>query len=226
MIARYVTSTYEIEDTYKKIWLNAKDAKVKIESSDDDHTKLFLFEKKRAPYGFFIQDGTLTIQSAKTKWYHFLKIGIDRSEIRLCVPKATLEAISVRSNVGKVDISSIVCNGTIEVEVNTGRVNLENVFCKDFDSKGNTGSISLNQLIAKERIFIKRRTGKVILNDCAAPEISVKTNTGGVGGRLPANMMFIIRTNTGRVEIPKVPVGEAICGRCEIKTNTGNIRFE
>ena len=46
MITKYVTSTYETTDAYKKILLEAKDAKVKIEESNDDDTRLVFFEKK------------------------------------------------------------------------------------------------------------------------------------------------------------------------------------
>ena len=137
-----------------------------------------------------------------------------------------LETISISSNTGSVDISSIVCNGAIDVQINTGNINLEDVSCQTFHSKGNTGRISLNKLTATESIWVQRGTGKVLLNDCSAPEIFVKTNTGSVCGRLSSNMVFIARTNTGKIEIPRTPIGEAIGGRCEIKTNTGNIKFE
>ncbi|MBR2340296.1 MAG: DUF4097 family beta strand repeat protein [Clostridia bacterium] len=226
MIAKYVTNTYEITDTYKKIFLNAKDANVKIEPSSDGGTKLFFFENKKHPYEFFIEDDTLTIKLAKTRWYNFLRIGLDRSEIRLCIPKSMLETISTKSNTGHVDIFSINCKGTLDIQINTGKINLENVFCQAFNSKGNTGSISLNKFTAEESISIKRDTGKVLLNNCSSREIFVKTNTGRVCGRLPSNMVFIVRTNTGKIEIPKTPIGEAIGGRCEIKTNTGSIKFE
>ena len=226
MIKRYVTNTHEITATYKKILLSAKNAEVKIEPSNDDSTKLVFFERKKHPYTFFIEDDTLTIKLIKTKWYNLLRVGIDRSKIRLYVPKSMLETISISSNTGSVDISSIVCNEAIDVQINTGNINLEDVSCQTFHSKGNTGCISLNKLTATESIWVQRGTGKVLLNDCSAPEIFVKTNTGSVCGRLSSNMVFIARTNTGKVEIPRTPIGEAIGGRCEIKTNTGNIKFE
>ena len=226
MIKRYVTNTHEITATYKKILLSAQNAKVKIEPSNDDGTKLVFFGRKKHPYAFFIEDDTLTIKLIKTKWYNLLRVGIDHSKIRLYVPKSMLETISISSNTGSVDISSIVCNGAIDVQINTGNINLEDVSCQTFHSKGNTGCISLNKLTATESIWVKRGTGKVLLNDCSAPEIFVKTNTGSVCGRLSSNMVFIARTNTGKMEIPKTPIGEAIGGRCEIKTNTGNIKFE
>jgi DUF4097 and DUF4098 domain-containing protein YvlB len=226
MITKYATNTHEITDVYKQILLDAKDAKVKIEPSNDARTKIVFFEKKKRPYEFSIQDGTLTIKPRKRRWYHLLRMGIDRSKVALCVPQSTLEAISVRSNVGGVDICSVSCSGTFDVRVNTGRINLENVCCAKLDSKGNTGAVSLNNLVAKESISIERNTGSVLLNDCSAPEIFVKTKTGKVCGKLPPSTVFVVRTNTGKMEIPKPVIGDVIAGRCVIKTNTGNIRFE
>lgn len=226
MGARYVANAYEISDKYENVLLDAEDAKVKIEASSDNNTKMFFFEKKRRPYEFAVQGNTLVIKARKARWYNFLRIGINNSEIKLCVTNSSLESLSVVSNVGHIDVCSIACNGTINIRVNTGRLNLENVSCKALETKGNTGSVYLNNFVATENISIKRNTGKVVFNDCFAPEICVKTNTGAVYGRLSANMEFIVRTNTGKIETPRLQVGEAISGRCEIKTNTGNVKFE
>ena len=226
MFKRYITRTHEITDAYKKILLDIKDAKVKIEPSIDNGTKLYFFESKKHPYKFFIEGDTLTIKLVKTRWYNLLRVGVDRSEIRLYAPKSTLETISVKSNAGCVAISSIICNGAIDIQTNTGNINLESVSCQTFHSKGNTGRISLNKLTATESVSIKRGTGRVSLNDSSASEFFVKTNTGSVCGRLPSNTVFTARTNTGKIKIPKPPIGEVIGGRCEIKTNTGNIKFE
>ena len=226
MIKGYVTSAYDVTDAYKGILVSAQDATVRIEPSDDDRTRLVFLEKKRRPYEFFVQDGVLTVRSTKRKWYQLLKVGVDRSEIRLYVPRSMPEGISVKANVGNVAVCSIACGGAVDIQINTGKVNLETVSCKELDSKGNSGSVSLNNCTAKDRIFIKRNTGKVQLNDCSAPEIFVKTNTGKVCGKLPTNMAFVARTNTGKIQIPQSPIGEVIGGRCEIKTNTGNLKVE
>ena len=95
MIAKYVTNTHKITDTYKEIILDARDTKVKIEPSNDNNTNIVFFEKKRRPYEYSLQDGILTIKPIKTKWYHFLTIGISRSEIKLCIPKSTLDQMSI-----------------------------------------------------------------------------------------------------------------------------------
>ena len=187
MTAKYVTNTFELTDTYKQILLDVKVGEIRIEPSNDNRTKLVFFEDKKQPYEFFVQEDTLTVKLTKRKWYNLFRLGFGRSQIKLYVPESMLETISVKSNTGHVDISSIICSKTINIKLNTG---------------------------------------KVLLNDCTAPEIFVKTNTGNVCGRLPSNMAFAVRTNTGKVEIPKATIGEVIGGRCEIKTNTGNIKFE
>ena len=226
MLAGYAAKRYEIREAYTKIRLTAKDAKVKIAPSEDGVTALAISEKKRRPYRCVVTDGTLTVEPLKKKWYHALRIGRDRSEISLYLSAAVPEALEVSANVGCVEISSIACCGEIDIVVNTGRLSVVDVSCQSFESRGNTGALSATGLIAEKSISVKRNTGKVLLTDCVSPEILVKTNTGSVGGRLPSGTSFSVRTNTGSVELPKAPIGEAVGGRCEIKTNTGHIRFE
>ena len=223
MIKRYVTRTFEISDTYNRIILDVKSANVKIEPSNENSTKLTFYENKKLPHEFYVQDGALIIKPSKAKWYNFFKIGVKHSKIRICVHDFTPEAISARVNVGHIDMQSITANGTVEIQANTGDINLENVSCKGVDLKGNTGDVSLNGVAAEQSISVNHDTGKVLLNGCHAPKIFVKTKTGNVSGRLPKSTSFAVRTSTGKIEIPTSPVGEFVCGICEIETRTGNI---
>ena len=226
MITRCVTITYEITDAYKKILIDAKEANVTIEASNDDRTKLVLFEDKKRPYVFNVQNSTLTVQMQKTRWYNLLRIGFKRSKIGIRVPKSILEALSIKAAVGSVDIYSIVFRGDIDIQTNTGRANICDISCKAFNAKSNTGNIIMNNLIAEDRVSIECDTGRVSLNECNAREFFVKTNTGSVSGKLPTNTLFVVKTNTGKIKVPQNIIGEVITTRCEVKTNTGNIKFE
>ena len=48
-----------------------------------------------------------------------------------------------------------------------------------------------------------------------------KTYTGDVEGSVLTDKVFIVRTDTGRIDVPKSITG----GRCEITTETGNIKI-
>ena len=223
---KYVTSTYEITDAYQSIQIHALDASVSIAPSGDESTTLVCFENKKRPYTFFVQDETLTIAPQKRKWFHWLKIGVDHSKITLSVPSSAFEALTIQANVGAVSISSIACAGDINVQINTGKVDINDTSCKAFCSKGNTGSIALRKLTVAERISLKRNTGKIELHDCHAPEFFIKANTGSVCGTLPAGTLFVAKTNVGKIEVPQTAIGEIVTAKCEIQTNTGSIKFK
>ena len=226
MFSQYETQAYEIADSYHGIAIDAKEAGVEIETSAEEGTRLTFLQNRKHPYTFSVKDGILTVRLAKNKWYHWLKFGFRQPKMTLLVPKVTYGAISIKSNVGNVSLSSIACSGEIRLKINTGKVDLENVSCKIFHSGGNTGAVALDNLTAEESISIKRNTGRVTLNNCHAPEIYVKTNTGNVCGQLPPNTVFLVRTNTGRIKTPAPPIGETVSGKCEIQTNTGSVQFE
>lgn len=90
--------------------------------------------------------------------------------------------------------------------MHTGAIKVENISCKTFASKGNTANIILNQL--------------------SAENVSIISNTGNVCGKLSSNTDFVCKTNTGKVKVPKIAIGGIVSVRCEIKTNTGNMKFE
>ena len=106
--------------------------------------------------------------------------------------------------------------------MSTGKINASHVSCKSFATTGSTGDVFLDDLIAEEGITIKRSTGDVKLDACDASELLVETDTGDVKGSLCSEKVFITKTNTGKIDVPKTTTG----GRCEIKTNTGDIKLQ
>ncbi len=123
---------------------------------------------------------------------------------------------------GKITVSGVTCTGDITVGVSTGETDLSDVSCKNIISDGTTGRIFLNRVIAENKLSIKRSTGNVKFKGCDAAELYVKTSTGNVTGSLLTDKVFITETGTGRIDVPETSVG----GRCEIKTDTGDIEIK
>ncbi|MBO7214576.1 MAG: DUF4097 family beta strand repeat protein [Clostridia bacterium] len=225
MIEKYITNEYEIVDDFKKLQVSAVDVNLCVEQSNNDKTKIVFCCKKNRKYEFGVIDGVLTIQLQKKKWYNYLKLGFKRANIKICLPKTILEGVNVKANVGLVDVSCLNCNGQVDIKLNCGKVTVSDSKCNTFNLIGNTGSITLNNLDANDSLFVRSNTAKVFLNDCNSREFIIKTNTGNVYGKLPKNTAFNVKTNTGKIELPKAEIGSAITTTCEVKTNTGNIKF-
>lgn len=69
---------------------------------------------------------------------------------------------------------------------------------------------------------LERDTGDIEFDGCDADAIYVKTDTGSVMGTFLTDKEFVTDTDTGSVDVPKSVTG----GRCEISTDTGNIRVK
>ena len=123
---------------------------------------------------------------------------------------------------GNVVMEKLTCTGEISVSVSTGDVKLTDGTCKSFTSTGSTGDVILKDMIATGTFSIVTDTGDVILDGCDAAELSIITDTGDVKGTLLTDKIFIVRTDTGRIEVPETITG----GKCKITTDTGDIMFE
>lgn len=147
------------------------------------------------------------------------KLRIKLSTGNILLENVTAGSLDLAVSTGKIEISSIACEGDISLKVSTGKSVMENVSCKNLVSNGSTGDISLKNVIATEKFDIKRSTGDVRFVLCDAAEIYVRTGTGDVEGSFVSDKVVFATTDTGDVRIPHTTVG----GRCEITTGTGNI---
>lgn len=139
----------------------------------------------------------------------------------ITISDVTASGMRLVSDTGRMDITNSEFSGDIEIKEGTGLVTMENVTCRNLTSNGDTGNLIMTNVIATGEFNLERDTGKVEFNGCDAETIYVKTDTGSVTGSLLTDKVFITDTDTGSVDVPKTITG----GRCEITTDTGNIRI-
>lgn len=126
------------------------------------------------------------------------------------------------TNTGNITLVSAEVKGTLALQTDTGRVKLTDVDCVDLKAVSDTGDMYLKNVVASGRFSIKADTGDIHFDASDAQEIFIVTDTGDVKGSLLTEKVFITESDTGRVNVPKTVNG----GRCEITTNTGDIRIQ
>lgn len=149
-------------------------------------------------------------------------VKIKTSAGNIGVNQASLDTLELSTSTGTVTVSSVKCSGDIEIKASTDRVSLTDITCKSFKSTGDTGDILLKNVIASEKLSIERSTGNVKFDGCDAAELDIETDTGDVTGNLLTEKVFITDTDTGEINVPKSATG----GKCEIETDTGNIKIK
>lgn len=138
------------------------------------------------------------------------------------VEDVTVGALQLSVTTGSVRASGVTCKGGMTADVTTGEARLADIACETFGSDGSTGALTLRNVVAAQKLSVDRTTGDVKFDGCDAAEIYAKTNTGDVTGSLLSDKVFITESNMGDVDVPKTTTG----GRCEIYTNTGDIRIK
>lgn len=125
------------------------------------------------------------------------------AEVVATTGKITLESdcynLHVKATTGKVDITNSNIENNLEIEVSTGKVNLENCL-----------SNSLN---------ITATTGDVNITSSDAHTITIDTSTGDVTASFRTNKLFSVTSRTGDIDLPASSGSDT----CNIHTTTGDI---
>ena len=138
----------------------------------------------------------------------------------ITVQNVSAKSVNLCVSTGAVRAEGITCTDAMTVNVSTGRARLKDVQCSSFSSIGNTGDLFMENVVAAGDFSLRRTTGNVEFTRCDAANICIKTSTGWVKGDLKSAKVFITRSDTGSVDVPKTVTG----GRCEITTSTGDIK--
>ena len=203
-----------------------------------DSPKITVYLPEAAYSSLVIEESTGDIEISKDFKFKSIDISLSTGNIKCYASAAEnikiaastgdiyAEGISASSldltvSTGNVTVSSVTCEEDITIGVSTGKTYLIDVACKNLTSAGNTGDISLKNVISTEKISVERSTGDVTLDRSDAAELFIMTSTGDVEGSLLTNKVFIIKTDTGRINVPNSITG----GRCEITTDTGDIKI-
>ncbi len=239
--SKFEVNIYEINQEYKDISIITNTANVSLVASEDTKTLVVCHEQKNMKHAVSVVDGALTIEIQDTrKWYEYIGVNFKTAEITVYLPKGECGSVSVKTSTGKINVenisaetfdfsvstggitlSDVRCSGDVNIGVTTGKVDLSNVKCKNFTSKGSTGNISLAGVLVAEKLSVTRSTGNVKFDGSDATEIFVRTDTGDVTGSLLTDKVFIVHTDTGRIDVPDTASG----GKCEVATDTGNIKL-
>ena len=203
-----------------------------------DSPKITIYLPEAEYSSLVIEEDTGDIEIAKDFKFKSIDVSLDTGNVK-CYASATdaikivastgdvyvenisASSLDLKTSTGDITAFGITSDGNITIDVSTGKSYLSNITCKNLSSTGSTGDISLTNVVATEKISIKRSTGDLKLEGSDAAELYIITDTGNVKGSLLTNKIFITKSNTGRINVPNSITG----GRCEITTNTGDIKI-
>ena len=232
-----VVNSYEINDEFENILIDDSVSNIKIEYIEDDKNKVVIEEVSNRLHTVEVIDNSLTInENDKRVWYEKL-FNFERTLITIYLNKSRINNLTINSSTSDIklcnlkftDIKIYISTGDIKIKdinsknidlkVSTGDIYLENIECEALSSEGSTGDIKLKNTLVLGVLNIIRDTGDVTFEKSDAYSINIKTSTGDVTGTLLTRKCFIVKTSTGKKQVPETLSG----GKCEITTSTGDV---
>ncbi len=258
----YEKNTYEASCEFDRISIHVDTTKIELLPADDQRCSIVCYESEKEKHTVSMQNGTLEIEVTDTrKWYEHIGISFGGPKMTVYLPQKQYASLLIETDTGDIsipkdfsfesieidgDTSDVDCfasvSGKMEIEVSTGRINIEGITAGQLDlttSTGNiqsnsvtikndieletdTGEILLKKTVASGKLSVESSTGDVRFEDSDAATIAVETDTGDVTGTLLSEKIFMTETSTGKIRVPKTTSG----GKCEIKTSTGDIKMD
>jgi len=223
------TLLIEVVDTrkwYEYIGINFKNPKITIYLPNSEYGNLSIKASTgdvNIPNNFKFKSINVLLSTGNIMNYASVRdnLKIKTSTGNIHIENISANTIELSTSTGKVNIENVNCHSDMNVKVSTGNTNIINANCKSILSSGSTGNIYLDNVVATEKFSIKRDTGKVNFKDCDAKEIYVNTNTGDVIGNLLTDKVFFVKSDTGKIDVPKTVSDE----KCEVITDTGDIKI-
>lgn len=138
------------------------------------------------------------------------------------ISEMSTKSLTAKASTGYVNLNKVAVEENIEINTSTGKIHLTDTTAKNLKAKASTGNVTLTNSVMKENINITASTGNVKFEDSDADTLNIKTDTGDVKGTLLTSKIFYVKTDTGKVNVPKSTTG----GICEIETDTGDVSIQ
>ena len=219
-----VTNEYKISETFDKFDIKTNVANVVFEKSSDGSTKVVCEERSKQYHTVEVVNDTLTIKPVdELKWYErIFNFDFKKRQVTVYVPEGTYGDLKIDSDTGNIKLPNNFSFTSLDVEIDTGDVNINSEVTGNVKVHSHTGDITLSDMNPTE-LDIKASTGDFLAKDVnVTGAVKVKTSTGKVKLNNFKAASLDANTNTGKV----ILTNTVITGNLKVKTDTGDVFFE
>ena len=234
------TNTFEITDDFQNISITTDTSDITFAPSEDGKVSVVCREHSSSKHSVTVTDGTLTVKLNNTrKWYEYIGINFDSSEITVYLPKTTYASLPIKNSTSDIKIPGdftfetvnisgstgdvrlgATATGLIKIRLSTGDINLEGLSARALDLAVSTGKIFLSDIECKEELKINVSTGDSVLDNVSCGSLISEGDTGKIKMTdVIASGMFDIERSTGDVIFERCDASEL-----HIETDTGKVK--
>lgn len=237
---KYETNTYEINEDFSKISIDADTAEIEFVLTGNKQCKIVCFEEEKVKNSATVKDGTLTICTVDThKWYDRIGFSFCKPKMTVYLPKTEYASLLVNGSTGDIEIpkdfefytvdisastGDVECYASaselMKIKLSTGNICVEDVSVGALDLSVTTGAVTASSINCEGDIKVVASTGKTKLTDVSCKGVISSGSTGDIILKnVIASESFWVERSTGSVTFEGSDAAEIY-----VKTTTGSVK--
>ena len=214
----YVTRTHEPEGSFENISIDADTEKIKLVPSDNEGCRVVCYEEEKNPFDVRVDGDTLRIDRKNEKPQLHFGIVLDSPSITVYLPKEKYGELDVDADTGSVSVPGDFSFDSIDIELDTGDVQLRAGATGDIQVRTDTGDIDIEDITAAT-LSVGTGTGRARLKAVRCGKLISKGDTGDLTLEdVLADELFDLQRDTGDIKLTECDAGDIY-----IRTDTGSV---
>ena len=212
-----INKTYQLEE-FNSIDIDLVESDIKIINSNEN--KVEFTESDSIYHELSYENGILNIKR-KSKYHPFEWLFHSKfvnMSMTLYLNESTLNEVDINVVSGKVEIEKINAN-ILDIKSVSGNILLNNANFSDVYIETVSGSIEGDNIKALNKLELESVSGKIELLNSDAKNIEGQTVSGNISLELKSNKIYTIKTISGKINKPE----NGNNGFCNVETISGNI---
>jgi DUF4097 and DUF4098 domain-containing protein YvlB len=236
---KYEPAVYEPEEAFHSVTVTSNTADVTFLLSEEGKCRVEADESENLTYTVKVENGILNVElNDSRKWYEYIGITAFSPKLKIYLPKAELDMLTVRTSTGdisvteglspdKTDIRSSTADisfrakssGAVKIEATTGDISIDGIEAAEITLSVSSGDITVSNTVTTGDVCTAVSTGSVRLINVKCHCVSSKGGTGDVYlSDVIGEVSIYIKRSTGDAVLKSVDAEDI-----NIETSTGDI---
>lgn len=219
----YVQEGKDYESDYAKLTLDVLNRDIEIIKSQDDNIHFSYSQGKKSTLEFAenTTDNELKLtEKDNRQWYDYIFGFSFPTKLTIALPDKSSVQIYINNKNGKIAVSDLEINSSVEFISQNGEINLSNsTVTGNLSAETSNGTIELNSLDLLNGEF-KTSNGKYYVNNVTTQkDLNLKTSNGKIEAYNVKSNQVNFKSSNGEIRFENIDVSTAISG----ETSNGSI---
>ena len=218
---KYTSNEHIFAEDFTNIKIDVDTSNIEFVRSENNDCMIVSIDTEKTRHIITVENGTLMISLEDSrKWYDYIGVFTMSPSLTIHLPKDSYDLLNIEASTSDIVIQKDFIFGNVDIETDTGDIQLLSQVSDTLDITTDTGDIQLLSQVS-DTLDITTDTGDVKIQDITAQNITLETDTGETYLTNVNCNSLVSNGNTGDIKLTDVIAANDF----NITRSTGDIKL-